>query len=365
MSVIVWTNHPNPYQREFFTGLRNCGVNLRTSYYERVPVSRTLLGWEGEPRLDEGERYVLSPGEVRDELAATRGWIHVVCGFRHPVLRMVARRAIADGGDLAYWSEPVFPGFRRILLQPFRGWLARGINRRALGVLGVGSQALNEFVGWGVDPDKVAYLPYSTPRIPEGVRCNEGCGRRPGCVRFVYAGSLERRKGVDVLIEAAAKLREQGMDFRLVMYGTGPARGKCEALVVERGLAGQVSFGGAVPPEAAVAAIADGDVFVLPSRHDGWGVVLNEAAACGRALIATEACGGSWHLIEEGGNGYRVRAGDAGALAAAMAVYGADPELAEQHGAKSLLLAGEVTAERNARRLIEALQRWCERSRER
>jgi glycosyltransferase involved in cell wall biosynthesis len=98
------------------------------------------------------------------------------------------------------------------------------------------------------------------------------------------------------------------------------------------------------------------DVLVLPSRHDGWGVVLNEAASLGKALIASDACGGAHHLIVPQLNGFRFPSGDIAALAAAMQTYCADPALCARHGAESLRIFADFTPERNAQRLADALE---------
>jgi glycosyltransferase involved in cell wall biosynthesis len=97
------------------------------------------------------------------------------------------------------------------------------------------------------------------------------------------------------------------------------------------------------------------DILVLPSRFDGWGMVLNEAASLGKALIATESCGAAHHLIDAERNGFRVRPGDVAGLADAMSRYCRDPDLARQHGAHSRRVFVQFTPACNAVRLRECL----------
>jgi glycosyltransferase involved in cell wall biosynthesis len=96
-------------------------------------------------------------------------------------------------------------------------------------------------------------------------------------------------------------------------------------------------------------------VLILPSRHDGWGFVLNEAASLGKALIASDGCGAAHHLIEHEVNGYRFPVGDRGALSLAMLAYCRNRGLERRHGAESLRIFEDFTPERNAQRLEEAL----------
>src|SRR5262249_36620557 len=117
-----------------------------------------------------------------------------------------------------------------------------------------------------------------------------------------------------------------------------------------------VHFRPPVESSAIGAVIERCDVLVLPSRHDGWGMVLNEAASLGKALIATDACGAAHHLIEPGANGFRIRAGSQAELERAMSAYCLAPSLAARHGAESLRRFADFTPERNALRLEEALE---------
>jgi glycosyltransferase involved in cell wall biosynthesis len=97
---------------------------------------------------------------------------------------------------------------------------------------------------------------------------------------------------------------------------------------------------------------------VLPSRFDGWGVVLSEAATEGVALIATESCGGAHDLIDPGLNGFVVESESAQQLAAAMRVYADDPACASRHGKHSRVVSSRFTPDRIANNFIETLEVW-------
>ena len=87
------------------------------------------------------------------------------------------------------------------------------------------------------------------------------------------------------------------------------------------------------------------DVFVLPSRSEPWGMVLNEAAAAGLPLVATEAVGAAHDLIEPGANGFRVPVNDVAALAEALRALEADAELRRAYGERSREVVGRFRPE--------------------
>jgi glycosyltransferase involved in cell wall biosynthesis len=108
---------------------------------------------------------------------------------------------------------------------------------------------------------------------------------------------------------------------------------------------GRVRFEGARSRDALVSHYAAADVFVLPSRSEPWGMVLNEAAAAGLPLVATEESGAAHDLVEPERNGYRVPAGDVAALREALARLAADPALRARFGVRSRELSRAFTPE--------------------
>ena len=104
-------------------------------------------------------------------------------------------------------------------------------------------------------------------------------------------------------------------------------------------------FEGPKDRDELVAYYRDADVFVLPSRSEPWGMVLNEAAAAGLPLVATEESGAAHDLIEEGVNGFRVPAGDVAALRDRLTRLADDPGVPRECGARSRELARGFTPE--------------------
>jgi len=146
-----------------------------------------------------------------------------------------------------------------------------------------------------------------------------------GRPRVVFLGRLARSKGVDTLVEAAARLRTPGV--QVVLVGDGPARGSVEAAVRRRGLGDRVHITGFVPHHRTPAVLAAADLLVLPSVYEELGTVLVEALQVGLPAVASRV-GGIPEVVEHEVSGLLVPPGDAAALAAAMDRVLGDPAVA-------------------------------------
>jgi glycosyltransferase involved in cell wall biosynthesis len=149
---------------------------------------------------------------------------------------------------------------------------------------------------------------------------------------FLFVGRLVREKGVFDLLEAYGKLTpELRAAVGLVLVGGGSARAD---LVRRAGVIkpGQIQFSGFVHREHLASYYGLAEVFVFPSHTDPWGLVVNEAMACGLPVIASDAAGCTADLIEDNWNGRVIRRGDVAQLASAMEELGQDPALRARMG---------------------------------
>jgi glycosyltransferase involved in cell wall biosynthesis len=100
----------------------------------------------------------------------------------------------------------------------------------------------------------------------------------------------------------------------------------------------------------------DADVFALLSRHEPWGVAVNEAAASGLPLLLSDRVGAAADLLPDGGNGFIVQAGDVRAAAAALNRLGGDPALRRAMGARSRELVGDWGYESSVDNFVAAVR---------
>ena len=134
---------------------------------------------------------------------------------------------------------------------------------------------------------------------------------------MVSVGNLVPLKGHDLVIEALAQLRAQGMDARLCIIGAGPLRAELEALGERLGLGEALRFLGALPQQELAAWYAAADMLLLASEREGWPNVLLESMACGTPVIAT-AVGGIPEIVKTPQTGRLVEDRSASSLAAAV-----------------------------------------------
>lgn len=128
-------------------------------------------------------------------------------------------------------------------------------------------------------------------------------------------GRLHAQKGFDILINAAAKLRDTGLDFRLVIGGDGEEAAALRRQVESLNLSDHVVFQGWIDDRPAF--LAQADLMVVPSRYEPFGLVVIEAMAAGVPVIASDL-EGPHEILDRGRLGTVVPAENAPALAAVL-----------------------------------------------
>lgn len=173
-------------------------------------------------------------------------------------------------------------------------------------------------------------------------------GRRR--TRFLTVARLHPVKGLDIMLKAVARLADRRWDW--VIVGEGPQRASLQAESDRLGLGDCVRFLGARVHEDLPSIYREADVFVLPSRSEGLGVVLIEAMACGLPIVASRV-GGIPEVAQEGSGAFLFEPGDAEELAAALQRFLQDPTLATRMGSSNRTRAvREFSIERQVTELL-------------
>jgi len=151
---------------------------------------------------------------------------------------------------------------------------------------------------------------------------------------IIYVGQLTERKGIWDLIKAFQILKNEIDLLALLIVGDGYLKSDLENYCKENGLSG-VIFVGNVQQAELPRYYAISDIFVLPSKGDIWGLVINEAMACGLPIVATKNAGASADLVREGVNGYVVESLNPKELASPMKKLLQDDGLRKKMGIAS------------------------------
>jgi phosphatidylinositol alpha-1,6-mannosyltransferase len=164
---------------------------------------------------------------------------------------------------------------------------------------------------WKIPLDRVRLLHpgVDTARFVPSPRSNEVRERLGWTDRTVLltAGALQKRKGQDMMIRALKQIREQIPDILYSIVGEGWERRYLLGLVKEEGVEAHVQFRGVPSDDELIACYQQCDLFALPNRQVGWdfegfGMVLLEAQACGRPVLAGRS-GGTADTMREGETG--------------------------------------------------------------
>jgi phosphatidylinositol alpha-1,6-mannosyltransferase len=170
----------------------------------------------------------------------------------------------------------------------------------------------------GLVPEQIVHVPFlvETGAFVEAdgrvVRREYSAGRRRPIVLFV--GRLERQKDVPTLLRAMAIVAERLPDALLLVVGDGSERARLERLAERLGLGAHVAFVGRVDHDELPAYYGACDVFAITSLYEGTCMVLVEAAAAGRPVVASDFAGAE-DAILDGESGFIVPIGDELAVA--------------------------------------------------
>ncbi len=152
---------------------------------------------------------------------------------------------------------------------------------------------------------------------------------------FLFVGRMVVEKGIFDLLKAYATLDLQlRAEVGLVFVGDGPERVKLERLS-QTVKGGSIRFPGFIQRENLARYYALADALVLPTHTDPWGLVVNEAMACGLPIICSDVAGCIPDLVEEGSNGFVTPVGNIETLARVLRELASHPQIIREMGENS------------------------------
>jgi glycosyltransferase involved in cell wall biosynthesis len=300
---------------------------------------RLILFPNLRPRALAGLLYYSVTAPLSLFLARRRG--AVICQSPHaafgPILvgrllpkRIRPRVLVELHGD---WraSSRLYGGRGRHLMAPVADALAAWSVRRAARVRTVGSHttALARAAGYTGEIDTFVTFSDLEPFV------DQPQVQRPDDLVVAYAGAFEKTKGVDVLLDAWAKVTKEVPHATLELAGEGPLRSHLESRARSAGLNGSVRFLGHVSTAELVRLLDRSVCVVLPSRSEGTPRIILEAMARARAVVASRV-GAIPDLVDDGRSGLLVPADDAAALAGALVAVTKDGDLSARMGRAGL-----------------------------
>lgn len=252
-------------------------------------------------------------------------------------------------GDSTLLREPVGFSFKKLLRRAFLTWVYRHVdialyvgehNRRYYRKHGIRDHQL-KYAPHAIDNARFAALPEEREAAARQWRSELGIPE--GELVVVYAGKLEPIKNLGFLIRLAEHMQQAPVHFVLVGNGPEEAKWKQQAAPLKKVHFLDFQNQGRMPVVYRLA-----DLVILCSHSETWGLALNEAMACGRAIAAANTCGAGIELIDDGVNGVIFRHDQPEQLRQFLEQLATSPEKLQQAAARSKEKIANFTFEKIA-----------------
>jgi glycosyltransferase involved in cell wall biosynthesis len=369
MKVLFITNIPAPYRVEFFNELgKYCDV---TVWFQAENESNRKWKLEGvgkrfKYKFLKGKTFGLDKHlniSIISELNKEHFDVYVVGCYSSPTeilaihwlkLNNIPFMLNSDGGFPAKESR-MKKWFKKYLISSAKGWLSSGKN------------CTDYLCYYGAQRDHVVEYPFSSVEFsneelaPMTHDEKQDIKNKHGLKEIVVLsiGQFIHRKGFDLLIDVFSRLKDYNVS--LLLIGGGEKEEEYRGLIQKLELSNVVVLD-FMHKDELIKYFKTADIFVLPSRYDIWGLVLNEALAFGLPIISTNNTGAAYDLITENENGYMVNIEQAEELYEKVKELIQNESLRKHFSNNSLIMAQNYKIEKMALRHYEIFDQFYNRS---
>jgi glycosyltransferase involved in cell wall biosynthesis len=294
-------------------------------------------------------------------------WIH---GYAHPTLLRAIHLAHRRGIKVLLRGEshPLIRSpnpLRRLLRKRLLVWCLP----RCAAFLSIGRRNREFYRSNGISEERIFDMPYAVDNSffqqrvaeasPHREQLRNSLSLAPDRPVILYAGKLQEHKGPTDLLQAyfrfSAGKKPESRPY-LLFAGDGRERSKLERMAAAFG-SESIRFLGFQNQTQLPALFDLCDLFVLPSRREPWGLVLNEVMNAAKPVVASDVCGCAPDLVSDA-NGFLFRAGDLTSLCAALCRAFEDPQRLRSMGQQSLLRIRRTSFQEDVDGLKQAAF-WC------
>lgn len=360
MKILYLTNIPSPYRVAFFSELgKHCDL---TVLYERKNASDRDKKWYSESENTFKSIFLKGINIGTDNSLCTgiisylnrNRYDHIIVGVYSTCTAIIAIFYMKYK-NIPFWISTDGGFIKKDSTLAYR--LKRGLISSASGWFSTGITATAYLKYYGADPTKCREYPFTS--VCENELLNMPLTRKDKQLFrkklllteekiIISVGQFIYRKGYDILLEAAYRLPA---DYGVYIIGGTPTE---EYIRIKNSLKiNNVHFVGFKTKKELADYYKAADIFVLPTREDIWGLVINEAMAYALPVVTTDRCIAGLEMIDEGKNGYIIPADDAEALAEAAKTAVEKQEKLSRH---SLAVARKYTIEKMAMAYLNGLK---------
>jgi glycosyltransferase involved in cell wall biosynthesis len=349
--IFLAETDPNLRQWEVYKQEIRFSFEVLRSWRKRIGKYNALLNFGIQKALDHSRPDVILCGGY----SYVASWQALLWARNHKVVFLL-------------WSESNLQDLRRSY-APIE-FLKKQFLRRCTGFIVPGSSALKYLEANGVKPEKI----FTAPNAVDNelfARAAEDARRDAAALHsklslprryFIFVGRLVREKGIFELLSAYSNLeRNLRANIGLVFVGDGECRQELERASLSIS-PGTIKCTGFAQREELGAYYALSEALILPTYTDTWGMVVNEAMACGLPIIISRAAGCATDLVRENWNGNLIDPRDPSDLEQAMNRLVLQPDLSKTMGARSAEHIREYSPEKWSNSVARAIQVIAEHS---
>jgi glycosyltransferase involved in cell wall biosynthesis len=317
MRLLVIDSIPTPYNVPFFAAVARCqGVTAHTLFLASRDSNRQWkidsAPYAFDYRILPSLHAYIEPIELPlyiqwglwTEMRRFRPHVIVIGGYHYcATLEVLAYAHIHQIGTVLWSGSHLLSGFfKRAWADAYRHWVITRFDA----YLAYGTAARDQLIHYGAPAERVV-VGFNTVDVhwfKDRANVLRRSIAREGPLRLLFVGRLVHIKNVGALIAAVGHLQQRGFDVTLTIAGDGPLRHSLREQADRDAVRG-VTFLGFRAGDELVDAYVNADVLVLPSLNELWGLVVNEAAACGVASVVSTRAGAAHDLIRDGETGFK------------------------------------------------------------
>jgi glycosyltransferase involved in cell wall biosynthesis len=348
MRLGILASHPIQYHAPWFRELaRRLDLHVYFSH-RQTPAQQGAAGYgvafDWDVDLLGGYHHTFLPNTARlpdtgrflgcdnptlaDEIASGRFDAFVVCGWNLKAYWQAVRACRDRGVPVLVRGDSQLETRRSVATRGIKQVVYRMALTQFDGFMAVGTRNMQYLMTYGVPDERVFHVPHcidvarfrsSTSRTPderEAARAALGCS--PADLVCMFVGRfVDWKHPEDVLLACQQVHKQSGQPIHAVFVGAGPEEGRLRALATKTDV--PVTFMGFRNQTELPRIYGMADVLVLPSdAQETWGLVVNEAMACGVPAVVSDAAGCAPDMVVPGRTGELYPTGDTGALADAL-----------------------------------------------
>lgn len=346
MKIVLWQNMPSLHLSPLIYNLSLTSENTIICVFEKkIYAYREKMGWY-VPDLGKTRMLYFQEIEQKENkcLFNDAESYHVFCGlfsisfFLGPFRKLIRKRAkivfLTECGNATTKVKKYLSNIK---------WFTflKVYDKHILAYLAMGRKGVNFYNSLGVGQHKIYPFAYQVNNSYKIFNRYAPC-QNDKPLRLLYIGQFQRRKGIDILLNALSLLKECNITLDLI--GHGPEMVALNKQANALNIANKLKFLGMIKNSEINSYILQYDCLVIPSRHDGWAAVTNEAIQCGIPAIVSDGAG-SVDLVDSTGAGRSFHSGNYIELSKIIKTFYDKPELLLSCHDRCKLIAQSISGE--------------------